>query len=392
MTVLWLPSWYPHRADPLLGNFIKRHAEAVSPLCEILVLYAVQGDKAYEIAVEKDKFTTIIVYFPSTKNPFLKLIRYVKAWSKGFNFIIKTENKPDLVHLNVAYPAGIGALWLYVFHKIPFVMSEHWSGFSPQKSGFDSLFRKIITTFCFKYAKKVIVLSKSLNRWYLKRKDVEIPNVVDVHLFSPYLPIISGQVSIKLFSDSRASEKQVIKLLHVSSLNENQKNISGILRGIDLLKNKRADFTLTLVGDETQHFNYQKQIDLLNGNQPFIYMHPALPHADIAHQIQNADIFILFSFYENQPCVILEALATGLPVVCSETGGMSDWINDKTGKIVPIADERAFAEALNDVMNNLDNYNPAEIRHKIVEKCCYEAVGKAIFEVYVASIKSELCD
>ena len=385
MTVLWLPSWYPHRTDPLLGNFIKRQAEAVIPLCEVLVLYAVQGDRTYEIGVEKDKFTTIIVYFPSTKNPLLKLIRYVKAWSKGFSFILKTEKKPDLVHLNVAYPAGIAALWLYLFHKIPFVVSEHWSGFSPRKSGFDSVFRKIIMTLCFKYAKKTIVLSKSLNRWYLKRMDVEIPNVVDVHLFLPRLSIISEKTHL----DDAKPRKRNISLLHVSSLNDNQKNISGILRGIDILKNKRTDFTLTLVGDETQHFNYQKQIDVLNGKQSFINLYPALPHADIAQKMQNADIFILFSFYENQPCVILEALATGLPVVCSETGGMTDWIDDKTGKIVSIGDEIAFAEALNDVMNNLQNYNRAEIRHKIVEKCRYEAVGKAIFEVYVASALAE---
>ena len=126
-TILWLTSWFPHPTDPLLGNFIQRQAEAVSPFCNIIVLYAVEGGETYEIGVETTNFTTVRVYFPKTNNSFLKFYRYLKAWSKGYNFIKNTEGVLiDLVHLNVAYPAGIWALWLHFHYKIPFIISEHW--------------------------------------------------------------------------------------------------------------------------------------------------------------------------------------------------------------------------------------------------------------------------
>ena len=65
MKVLFLASWYPHEDNPVEGIFIKRHAEAVSRLCDVGVLYihaaAQRPDTVVEYSLE-DRITTIRVY------------------------------------------------------------------------------------------------------------------------------------------------------------------------------------------------------------------------------------------------------------------------------------------------------------------------------------------
>ena len=93
-------------------------------------------------------------------------------------------------------------------------------------------------------------------------------------------------------------------------------------------------------------------------------------------------MFVLFSNIEGSPCVILEAMACGLPIIATETGGIGERVTDETGILLQIGDEQGLVEAMNYMIDNKHKYDPSVIRQKIVEKCSVEAVGKAIVTVY----------
>jgi sugar transferase (PEP-CTERM/EpsH1 system associated) len=68
---------------------------------------------------------------------------------------------------------------------------------------------------------------------------------------------------------------------------------------------------------------------------------------DIAELMRGFDLFALPSIAEGTPVTILEAMATGLPVVATRVGGIPEVVDDGvTGLLVPASDARALAEAL----------------------------------------------
>jgi glycosyltransferase involved in cell wall biosynthesis len=74
---------------------------------------------------------------------------------------------------------------------------------------------------------------------------------------------------------------------------------------------------------------------------------------DIAEQLRNMDIFVLGSLREGISNTILEAMAAGLPIVASDTGGNPELIESGTnGVLVPPGDEQALAAAIRDYVQD----------------------------------------
>ena len=98
-----------------------------------------------------------------------------------------------------------------------------------------------------------------------------------------------------------------------------------------------------------------------------------------------ADVFIIPSVAENFPCVALEALASGTPVIGSDAGGIPEIVSKDVGWIFPSRDSAALAQTISSAFSNtkqLDMMRPA-CRHRAEKlytldgmlekyKCLYE--------------------
>ena len=380
--VLWLASWYPNREDNIYGIFIKKQAIATSEFCELSVLYAHESEEnTYEIDIQNSPFLEVIVYYPQSTFLFFKWIRYVRALLKGFDEIKNRVGKPDLVHVNVAHPVSTMALYLKFFYNLKYVISEHSTFYKEWVIGKikKDYIIKLISKMGFSRAELTLALSENQADVFKELNLINhfrtVPNVVNTDIF--HLPF-----------ENRPANHRTFRLLHVSSLYERDKNVKGILRGIKLLSERRQDFELHIIGSEKHHSDLKNTAVSLGLSEKCVRFQGYVPEVGVAEAMQSADIFILFSHFEGLPCVILEALSTGLPVVCSETGGMSEWIDDETGKLVPINDENALAEALNYMMNNYEKYQAEKIRKRVVDYCSPERVGHQISEIYKQVLKT----
>jgi len=374
LNILFLASWYPNKLEPQNGNFIQRHAEAVASLCNVASLYVISSHDAQDYEVDKawvNGVFEVVVYYPKTDKllPFLKYRRYLKAHKVGFDEILKEFGKIDLTHLNVFYPAGIFALWLKRKFEIPFIVTEHWTGFLDINPYKFNLFEKYYILKIGKEASMVCPVSynlqKALEKFGIDGPFEVIPNVVDTQLFA---------LSEKERSDPK-------KILHVSTLNDDHKNVVGILNVIDRLRKKRNDFKLTLAGNKygDKHLNYAKKLGI---EENLLSIKEEIPLEDIADLMEEQEIFVLFSNYENLPCVISEAHASGMVVIGTNVGGVSEMIDSNNGFVIEAKDEDALFEKLDYLLDHLKNFKAKEIAKTAAEKYSYKSVANQFYNIY----------
>lgn len=366
--ILFLASWYPSRTDNFNGDFIQRHAQAAALYNKITVLFAV-NDKTlksnYEIVKRENEITEIIAYYkPSFIRPFNFFKRFV-AWKKAF----KQIDNIDLVHLNVCYTAGIFALYLKWFTHKKYVISENWTSlhqerFSQMNFWIRFMVKKILAG-AEMYLPVSNHLGKSMQTISPKNKMQVIPNVVDTNRFK----IPKSQ-----------TQNSTIRFLHISTLKEEHKNVSGMLRVAQKMADAGFNFEFHIGGNgslepiktfiETHHLSkYIKTFGDLN-------------HNEVVEKMANADCFVLFSNYENQPCVQIEAYASGLIFIGTDVGGIAQFLPEELGILIPKADEAALYDAMIAVCNG-KKFASKEKRHQYaVEHFSKQTIAQKFDEVY----------
>lgn len=130
-------------------------------------------------------------------------------------------------------------------------------------------------------------------------------------------------------------------ILSVGELNEN-KNHQVILRALAQLKDDHIHYVLCGRGDRLAHLQrLSRELDLEEHTHFLGY------RKDVVDICAQADIFVHPSYREGLPLAVMEAMGSGLPVVCSRIRGNTDLIDDSTGGILCDAmDSAEFANAI----------------------------------------------
>jgi len=107
----------------------------------------------------------------------------------------------------------------------------------------------------------------------------------------------------------------------------------------------RVDFQLDLVGDGPLRGVLEEQVRRLS-MAGYVRFHGRLPHSATADLLTNADVMVLPSMRECGGAVVLEAMASGIPVIAAEWGGPADYIAADTGILIPPAAPDVFVDEL----------------------------------------------
>ena len=147
----------------------------------------------------------------------------------------------------------------------------------------------------------------------LKDKVVTIPNFVDLQHFTPPKKRLRGEVP---------------EIIVVATIWQS-KNTMGFIDAVAALKERGHRFHISWYGKDESNIDYfnscQQKIETL-GIRDYIALKEKT--TKISERYQNADYFCLPSFYEGTPNVICEAMACGLPVVCSDVCDNSRYVNE----------------------------------------------------------------
>jgi glycosyltransferase involved in cell wall biosynthesis len=384
MKVLWLTSWYPNRTSPTNGDFTERHAQAVAQFVQQLTIIHIVKDESLaagtsEIVKEqRNNITIYTVYYGRGRYSaiFEKLYSYKKylALQRSiFGQIVAGQGMPDLVHVHVAMKAGLFARELKKKYRIPYIVTEHSTIYyrqaKPNLYSMGRLYREMNTA-VLRDAELLLPVSKDLghviNCYCVQNKVEPIANVVDTTLFN-----------------YQQKSDAVFRFIHASYLNY-QKNPEGIIAAAKMVKEKGYDFEIYFLGKEDEGL---KKMARDNELECTVFFYPAVPYSEVARYMQQADAFVLFSRFENLPCVLLEALCCGLPVISSNVGGIKEIINDDNGMLVASEDVTALANAMQAMIRNSQNYNRQQIAANAAALYNYDAVGRQYAEVYQSVIE-----
>ncbi len=380
--MLWLPAWYPGDLDAFNGDFIQRHARAVALYCKVHVICMVPDSKGTITrnvrkveSVSGNLVETIIYYRPKVILPgvvgkFFSRLRYLRIYKKAVRNYLVNHGKPNCVHVHVADKNGLIALWLKKTMQIPFLLSEHWTIYlkesdklwSMQPWWFKRAWNRIISE-----TDGISVVSdyqgKAMQAFGAPENYKIIPNVVDHNIF---FPADTSPAPVPLF-------------LHVSMLNY-QKNFEAVLEAFSGVKRAGHPFRLDVYGPAPGKLRkYAQSLDL--GKE--VQFQGEVPQAELAERLRQATALVHYSRYETFGCVIIEAHASGIPVIASDIPVHHETITEGVnGFFVRQEYPAALAGKIIEFIQQRRVFPKKEMYDATVKLYSYEVVGRRFYEWY----------
>lgn len=372
MNILHLLSWFPTPNDPTLGNFCVRMIDALPEDCHSVILSVCDGKdmtKSFEVTeIEGAHHTHVQIYIRPPKINAIRKLKMLRMYQYGLKYIKEHFFEPDLIHLHVTYPLGqVALLWKKLF-GYKYVLTEHWTIYQPQNK--DVLVGGL--------KKKIVKIAN--NASLIMPVSLDLQHCMEGHGVHNHFKVIYNLVNTDMFKLGTPQFSAKKQILHISTLRDEAKNFSGILRTIERLRQQRDDFELHVIHDyEAPEFKaFVKEHHL----EDCVIFHGKKASAEVAEAYQKADFFVLFSNFENLPCVIVEAFASGVPVLSTSVGGIAEIVSPERGILIPQGDEDALLNGMIQMLDHSSEYDRKAIRQYALSTFSNDIIGSQIFEAY----------
>lgn len=382
MHVLVIPSWYPQHSGDIGGSFFREQALALNKHgCKVGVIYpqlrSLRNWKSVftvkrGISVEDD--SGVMTYrshgmnwFPRTVRPTIEL--YLCHGKKLYEKYVKDNGAPDIIHVHSIFNAGFLAEVIYKKNKIPFVVTEHSTGFA----------RKL-------FSRKQLLLAGEISKHAVRRFAVsgEFANLLDASLGVKNnawetLPNIVSEAFTKRLMPSKTARKD-FHFVNVA-LVDKKKSQANLLYAFEMLKKIHKNCFLTIVGDGPERSNLERLAHEL-GVEDSVRFTGLLSREQVIDAISESDAFVLSSRYETFGVVVIEALALGKPVIATRCGGPESIVRENDGILVPVDDVNALCNAMNQLIATWNSYDPIEIRQACIDRYGEASIARKLIGIY----------
>jgi glycosyltransferase involved in cell wall biosynthesis len=379
MNILFLSSWYPTEKNPNFGVFVKEHAHAIHSTENKIVMLAIviqRDNKIFEtkvidkldelgmrvVLIEVNTFFRDIIYHAIPFQYFL-----VK---KVFKKRIQTDFRPDIIHSNVIFPAGIIGYWLSKSLRLPHIITEHWTRVTP------FLRNKLVLSSwgkeAYLHATRILPVSKYLQS-IIK---IELPQITD-DKFRVIGNVIDSETFCYKQKKNHPSEIRLCSIATWARLKNPAKQPELLIHAISKLQTQlNIEISLTMIGGGDKLPDLKALCETEKVNAIFTGY---LPKSEIAIKLQESDFFVHPTLIETFGVVVVEALLTGTPVICSNVSALQELVTSDNGVLCEntVLDwENALRKAFN------MRFNHVQIASDIKQKYDLKNIGIAIDSVY----------
>lgn len=128
-----------------------------------------------------------------------------------------------------------------------------------------------------------------------------------------------------------------------------QKGLSLLISACGRLRDAGETFTVTIIGDGELRQSLQNEIDRLD-LKAFVTLAGTRSASEIRDHLLGARAFVLPSFAEGLPVVLMEALALSRPVITTAIAGIPELVDENCGWLIPAGSEDALVEAMTEAL------------------------------------------
>ncbi len=356
MRILKVTTFFPNSADQHRTVFIKHLARAMQRHFQISVISPVpyappirriprwyrqsqirRVERVDEIDVLHPRFLVVPkLDFFSGFSYCLGVLQLLRQF--------KRENESCLVHAHFGYPDGVGVALAARALRLPYVITVHGSDINVYAT------RRTLRwqiRWALTGAEGVIVVSRDLEAKVVRLTQGHVKRL-------KYIPCAGFDPALffpRSSSESRAS-------LNVSGDARIVVFVGNLvpIKGVDLLIDAwktlcqrelvGGDDRLVIIGDGICRGDLERRVNVA-GISSTVRFVGAIPQGEVSRGLAAADLLCLPSYNEGTPNVVVEALASGIPVVATRVGGVPELVSDGVnGLLVSPGNSSALADCL----------------------------------------------
>ena len=305
----------------------------------------------------------------------------LKIYEEEFRKVLEEEInnfKPDIIHTQHIW------IWSSIVteYNIPTIITSH--GSDMMGYDIDNSFYK----YCIKAingCNKIVTISNKNNQIVLdrfpeaKNKSITLKNGYDPKVF--YLKNFDREKILKSYKINKEYNKIV---LFAGRLTEN-KGIDILLKAAKRYEN--GEFLTIIAGGGGLLKELKKQVKELELKDVVFVGDQTQRKLNKLYNI--ADVLAVPSRVEGFGLVAIEALACGTPVVATNQGGMTDFINDKVGALVNVDDDIMLEKEITNILYNKKTFNRLELANYAKENYSQQVVINNLIKVYKDVIENK---
>lgn len=298
----------------------------------------------------------------------------LKIGELALNILYKKIEKdlgvPDVIHGHFS-DHGHMAAKLSEKTQIPLVVSEHSSLIN--KEVIDPVLYAVCD-YTYHQANALIAVSPAFKAVIKKQFQVDsiyIPNIVDLDIFK--------------YQETKNNEKTKFNFTSVGNLKE-VKRFDLLLMAFAAVFKDNKDVSLTIFGDGVKKQELLSLLDKLDLSDQVSFEGMQSREVISKHYL-SSDCFVLASQSETFGVAYIEALAMGLPVIATKSGGPEGFVKSSNGILIDVDSQAQLEQALLAMYKDAKNYSKDEIVKDIKAEFSAETVAKEILKVYNQVIK-----
>lgn len=143
--------------------------------------------------------------------------------------------------------------------------------------------------------------------------------------------ILGTGYNAAIFTPGKVAPHTPLRLIYAGKIAK-AKGLTSLLSALQILHNRGLTFELQLAGGASTPSEYD-EIKAQSKSCTFkTYFSGKLSQQELAVALQQADLFVLPSYYEGLPLVLIEALACGLPIITTALPGIKPWLDNNIDK------------------------------------------------------------
>lgn len=303
-------------------------------------------------------------------NPLKKVGAFFRKLFAQFRFLQSSRKhidiyRPDLVHVYTPIPIFVG-LYAKIRYGSKIVVSLHGSDMLRISH---NKFMGIV----FRFVDAIVSVSDNTmglekNRWINKP-----------------IRYIGNGVDLQMFTNKRKVRQN--KFIHVGSLRW-QKGQEYLINGFALFLKNHSDYLLEIIGQGPKKEELEELCSQL-GIKDNVVFRGVQGRESIAESLNTAKAFVLTSVSEGFPKVIIEAMATGTPVISSDAGNVKNVILD-SGIIFPAKSSESVAKAMSEIIASSDEWSHlSALSEKYAAEYSWERQAEKLDNIYNEILKKK---